>query len=103
MKKAKIYVDKQLAGTLVEVEPRKKYVFEYLDSYKGYPVSLEMPISKKTYAYNRFPPFFENLLPEGMMLEGFLRKSKIDKDDYMSQLIAVGKNLVGVTRVEEIK
>ena len=44
--------------------------------------------------------FFEGLLPEGIMLEGLLRYAKIDKNDYFSQLIQVGHDLVGNVTVE---
>jgi serine/threonine-protein kinase HipA len=36
------------------------------------------------------------------MLDGLLRQQKIDKDDLFSQLVAVGKDLVGAVTVEEI-
>jgi hypothetical protein len=36
------------------------------------------------------------------MLEGLLRQSKLDRDDFMSQLITVGHDLVGNVTVEAI-
>ena len=59
-----------------------------------------MPTNQSVYLYDRFPPFFEGLLPEGMMLEGLLRQTKIDRSDYLDQLIAVGEDLVGNVTVE---
>ncbi len=100
MKKANVFVDGVLAGEIQEVEPGKKYHFVYLETYKGPSVSLEMPLSQLTYEYDRFPPFFEGLLPEGMMLEGLLRYAKIDRNDLLAQLIAVGGELVGNVTVE---
>nr|WP_272913373.1 HipA N-terminal domain-containing protein [Criblamydia sequanensis] len=63
-------------------------------------ISLEMPTTKQVYEYDKFPPFFEGLLPEGMMLEGLLRHAKLDRDDLIGQLITVGKDLVGNVTVE---
>lgn len=100
MKKAKIFVSNVLAGELQEIERRKKYAFIYLKEYQGPPVSLEMPVSHQIYEYDRFPPFFEGLLPEGIMLEGLLRQTKLDRDDFMGQLITVGGDLVGNVTVE---
>jgi serine/threonine-protein kinase HipA len=40
-------------------------------------------------------------LPEGLLLEGLLKQRKIDKFDYLSQLIAVGNDLVGAVTVQE--
>lgn len=62
-----------------------------------------MPVSNKKYCYKSFPPFFEGLLPEGIMLEGLLRISKIDKKDYFSQLVVKGNNLVGAVTIKLIE
>lgn len=103
VKKAKVFVDGVLAGELHEIEREKKYRFIYLQDYKGLPVSLNMPTHQSVYEYDKFPPFFEGLLPEGMMLEALLKQAKIDRDDLMSQLIKVGGDLVGNVTVEGIK
>lgn len=100
MKRAKVFVNGILAGELQEIERGKKYRFAYLEDYKGPSVSLEMPLTKLAYDYDKFPPFFEGLLPEGIMLEGLLRQSKLDRNDLMGQLIAVGGDLVGNVTVE---
>lgn len=102
MKKAKVLVDSIPAGELQEVERGKKYRFIYLEGYQGPSVSLEMPLTKLIYEYNKFPPFFEGLLPEGIMLEGLLRYAHIDRHDLMAQIIAVGGDLVGNVTVEDI-
>lgn len=100
MKIANVFVNGILAGRLEEIKRGEFYRYVYLHEYKGQAVSLTMPIDIHTYDYDRFPPFFEGLLPEGMMLEGLLKYSKIDRDDLMSQLIQVGGDLVGNVTVE---
>lgn len=100
MKRAKVFVNEVLAGEIQEIERGKKYRFIYLENYMGPSVSLEMPLTQLTYEYDKFPPFFEGLLPEGMMLEGLLRYTKLDRNDLMGQLIAVGGDLVGNVTVE---
>jgi len=92
----------KLAGYLTEIEKNKKYKFSYDESYIGEPISLTMPVKQKEFTFNSFPPFFDGLLPEGIQLDGLLRFSKIDKDDYFSQLIATGADLVGAVSVEGI-
>ena len=57
---------------------------------------------QKKYTFNKFPPFFEGLLPEGIQLEGLLKLNKIDRNDLFSQLIAVGDDVVGAVTVKEI-
>jgi serine/threonine-protein kinase HipA len=101
MRKAKIYVKGVEAGTLTEFQQGKDYLFEYLDGYNGIEVSRTMPKNIRVIKFNKFPPFFEGLLPEGLQLEGLLKINKIDKKDYLSQLIAVGDDLVGVVTVKE--
>ena len=91
----------RLAGILEEIDPQKKYRFRYIDGYDGPAISLTLPKSEAAYSYDRFPPFFEGLLPEGDMLEGLLRQLKVDRDDLFSQLAAVGMEMVGAVTVEE--
>jgi serine/threonine-protein kinase HipA len=102
MRKARIYVKGVEAGTLTEVQKGKEYLFEYLEGYEGPEVSRTMPRKNTIYKYKEFPPFFDGLLPEGFQLEGLLKIKKIDLKDYLSQLIAVGDDMVGVVTVKEI-
>jgi serine/threonine-protein kinase HipA len=102
MRKAKVFVKGIEAGILIEFVQGKEYVFEYLDDYAGPAVSRTMPTKERVYKFDRFPPFFEGLLPEGIQLEGLLKIRKIDRYDYFSQLIAVGEDMVGVVTVKEV-
>lgn len=102
MRRAKVFVEKKLAGYLYELKYNFEYKFEYLDSYSGQSVSLTMPVYNKIYNFMGFPPFFDGLLPEGLHLEALLKNSKLDRNDLFSQLMVVGNDLVGnVTVVEE--
>ena len=100
MRIAKVFVNGEFAGELQELKKGKKYRFVYELGYTGPSVSLTMPVKQTSFEYDRFPPFFEGLLPEGMMLEGLLRQTKIDRNDLLSQLISVGQDLVGFVTVE---
>lgn len=102
MRKAKIFVRGIEAGTLTELIQGKEYVFEYLNEYDGTEISRTMPTNIRIYKFDKFPPFFDGLLPEGIQLEGLLKIRKIDKNDLLFQLIAVGEDLVGVVTVKEI-
>ena len=101
MKKAQIFVGGHFAGIL-EALADGKYRFTYTEGYQDAPVSLTMPIKQSVYTYDQFPPFFEGLLPEGVMLQALLRKYKLDQYDYLSQLITVGNDLVGAVTVKEL-
>ena len=102
MRKAKVFMHNSLAGYLIEEEKNIRYRFSYDDNYTGNPVSLTMPVEIKEFHFKSFPAFFDGLLPEGIQLDGLLRIKKIDKNDYFSQLIATGADLVGAVSVEEI-
>ena len=102
MRAAKVFVNGQKAGELKELDFGKKYHFEYNAGYTGKPVSLTMPLSLTGYEFDSFPPFFEGLLPEGFQLEGLLKFRKMDRNDFYSQLVAVGDDLVGNVTVKEI-
>jgi len=101
MRRAEVFLHGRLAGHLVELERGRKYRFEYLAHYRGDPVSLRLPTAQASYEFDRFPPFFDGLLPEGAQLEALLRQEKLDRNDFFGQLVAVGGDLVGAVTVEE--
>ena len=103
MKKAKVYINEIEAGTLFELDFGKRYRFEYKENYRGTPVSLTMPVSQSVYEINSIPPFFDGLLPEGYQLDGLLKLAKIDRNDLLTQVLAVGDDLVGNVTVKEIE
>ncbi|MDP1604798.1 MAG: HipA N-terminal domain-containing protein [Legionella sp.] len=100
MRKANISVNGVKAGILEELK-ESKFQFTYFDDYHGAPVSLTMPLTNRVHNFTIFPPFFEGLLPEGMMLDALLRKYKIDRNDYFGQLLIVGHDVVGAVTIEE--
>jgi len=101
MRKIKVFNFGEYAGDLIEFEKKKLYKFIYNDEYNGKPVSLTMPMDKREYQFDQFPPFFEGLLPEGIQLDALIRQTKTDRNDYLSLLIITGKDLVGSVTVEE--
>lgn len=95
MRKALISVQAAPTGSLIEHERGRRYTFIYLADYDGPPVSLAMPVRRDPYEFTQFPPFFDGLLPEGIMLDALLRRQKLDRDDFFGQLLAVGADMVG--------
>ncbi|MFO7729257.1 MAG: HipA N-terminal domain-containing protein [Spirochaetia bacterium] len=98
-KKAEVYMGEVRAGILTEEKETGLYSFSYLPDYTGPPISLTMPVRREPYVFIEFPPFFDGLLPEGIQLESLLRRRKIDRKDYFSQLLAVGSDMVGAVTV----
>ena len=101
MRRGRVFVNNVFAGILEEL-PEGRYCFSYESNYQGPPASLTMPIKKLTYEFDKFPAFFDGLLPEGALLDALLHKYKLDRKDYFGQLMQVGKDLVGAVSVEEI-
>lgn len=101
MRQAKVFNHNVFAGLLTEANDGS-YVFEYDTGYQGAPISLTMPVIGKRFEYPGFPPFFDGLLPEGVMLSALLKSKKLDQDDYFGQLVTVGNDLVGSVTVQEI-
>lgn len=101
MRRADVFMQGKTAGILEEIEKGKHYRFTYFDDYSGSPISLTMPVRERTFDFDRFPPFFDGLLPEGVLLEALLKRRKIDRNDYFSQILAVGEDLVGAVTVKE--
>lgn len=99
MRTADVFVHDRLAGRLVEEAPGRAYTFAYAPGYDGPPVSLTMPVREAPYRFDRFPPFFDGLLPEGWQLEALLKRAKLDRPDRMGQLLAVGADTVGAVTV----
>jgi serine/threonine-protein kinase HipA len=91
--KIRVYNFQTYAGYLEKIQLR--YIFTYDPHYRGPPISLTMPVTDTPYEYQTFPPFFDGLLPEGWQLDSLLKIKKIDQDDYMTQLVAVGQDLPG--------
>ncbi len=102
MKKARVLVNESPAGILEKLT-QQQFRFTYNADYQGPPVSLTMPLETIVYEFNKFPPFFEGLLPEGAMLEALLRKYKLDRTDYFGQLLKVGQDVVGAITIEELE
>jgi serine/threonine-protein kinase HipA len=101
MRKCLVFQHNIQSGCLREHQQNAQYEFQYLSGYQGAPISLTMPVRDEPYLFDRFPPFFDGLLPEGYQLAALLKRLKIDQDDPFSQLIATGKDMVGSVTVEE--
>lgn len=100
MRKAEVQQQGRLAGVLEEMD-REHYRFTYAPGYAGEPISLALPVQPEPYEFDRLPPAFEGLLPEGQQLEALLRQYKVDRYDLFTQLVLVGADVVGSLTVTE--
>ncbi len=102
VQRAKVYMHGKFIGILEKFSVNH-YCFTYDAAYVGEPLSLTMPVSQQVYEFTTFPPFFDGLLPEGVLLDALLRRYKLDRHDYFGQLLTVGKDMVGAVTVEAMQ
>ncbi len=97
-----VRVSKQPAAHLIEIIRGRSYSIKYLPEYSGKPISLTLPVEDREFEFDQFPPYFDGTLPEGFQLDALLRYTKLDRTDYMGQLLTVGEDLVGNVTVEPV-
>ena len=96
-----VSIDGQPAGHLEEVEELIRFTYDpaWLARPGAVPVSLTLPLRSEPYATRGLHPFFENLLPEGWLLELATSKLKIPKDDAFGLLLATCADCVGAAEI----
>lgn len=103
MRKAKVYMHKNLAGELIETDAGT-YVFaydrNYLSQEKAVAISLTMPLQEQPYESKTMFPFFDGLIPEGWLLDLTMRNWKIDHRDRMALLMTACHDCIGAVHLE---
>lgn len=79
-----------------------KYLMEWLSNKNAVPISLTLPLRIEPYETEGLHPFFENLLPEGWLLDVSSKKLKISKDDPFGLLLATCGDCVGAVEIEPL-
>ncbi len=92
----------KLVGTIEEQEGQTVFTYlpEWLARPDSAPISLTLPLREEPYVSQGLHPFFENLLPEGWLLDVATRKLKISKDDAFGLLLATCGDCVGAVEIE---
>lgn len=98
---ALVRIDGEPVGALREQgrEVTFTYAPEWLDREDAVPVSLTLPLRAEPYVTPGLHPFFENLLPEGWLLEIATSKLKISKDDAFGLLVATCADCIGAVEI----
>jgi len=100
-RQAIVRLDGRPVGKLSESGKRIAFAYdpEWLATPGAVPVSMTLPLRSEAYVSEGLHPFFENLLPEGWLLELATRKLKISKDDAFGLLIATCADCVGAVEI----
>jgi len=98
---AEVRLDGQRVGVLRETgrQIEFRYAAEWLTNPAAVPVSLTLPVRDEPYVSEGLHPFFENLLPEGWLLELATKKLKISKDDAFGLLLATCADCIGAVEI----
>ena len=103
---AKVAMAGVMVGQLEELgdgKTRFTYSADWLSRVNAVPISQTLPLRSEPYESERLHPFFENLLPEGWLLELSSKKLKISKDDAFGLLLALGADCVGAVEIAPIE
>ena len=100
-RQAIVRLDGRPVGKLSESGKQIAFAYdpEWLATGGAVPVSFTMPLRSEPYVSEGLHPFFENLLPEGWLLELATTKLKISKDDAFGLLIATCADCVGAVEI----
>lgn len=98
---AEVRLDGQRVGLLEEIEggTRFRYDASWIARPGAAPVSLTMPLRSEPWEARGLLPFFENLLPEGWLLELSTAKLHISKDDAFGLLLATCADCIGAVEI----
>ena len=101
MRQGKVFYKDELAGIIEEDANGVSFAYdkEYLKKVNAVPISLTMPLQKEPYTDKVMLPFFDNLIPEGWLLEIAEQNWKINPRDRMGLLLAFCKDTIGAVSV----
>jgi serine/threonine-protein kinase HipA len=100
-RRAVVRLDGQPVGSLAETGRTVTFQYDaaWLASDAAVPVSLTLPLRGEPYVTDGLHPYFENLLPEGWLLEIATSKLKIGKDDAFGLLLATCADCIGAVEI----
>lgn len=101
-RRGRVLLSGQAVGLLEEEGESVRFTYapQWLARADAVPVSLTLPLRAEPYVSEGLHPFFENLLPEGWLLEVSSRRLKISKDDPFGLLLATCGYCVGAVEIE---
>ncbi len=105
MRRARVLLYGIEAGTLEETDEGARFTYSesWLARPGAVPVSVTLPLREEPFEVRRgVHPFFENLLPEGWLLNLNLRSLHISPDDIFGMVLEFCRDCVGAAQVERL-
>ena len=100
-RRAVVRLSGERVGVLMEAESGTEFRYdrEWLARADARAVSQTLPLKEEPYRSRTLHPFFENLLPEGWLLELSVAKLKVSKDDVFGLLLVVCADCIGEVEI----
>lgn len=93
-----VYQDDEEVGLVERVEEQsRQYAFRYTRASR--PISLSLPVSQERFTPAQSRPFFEALLPEGVVREQIARQLKLAAGDSYGLLAELGRDCAGALQI----
>ena len=84
-----------LVGHIAENGATFSYDASYVHDPTAIPLSLSLPLQDAPFPQERFRPYFEGLLAEGVSRQALAAELQIREDDYLSLLVRCGRECIG--------
>ena len=99
-RRARVRLDGRDVGTLEELTKMGNGTrFQYDADYNGHPISPNMPLGATYTDEETLLPFFDNLLPEGVIYEQTARRLGLKRSDRFGMLLRLGADTMGAVEV----
>lgn len=100
----RVKLDGQPVGIIEETDGGSRFTYsaDWLARPDAIPVSLTMPLRAVPYESKELHPFFENLLPEGCLLQVSVRALNLPWNDRFGLLLATCGDCVGAVEIEPL-
>ena len=102
LRRVRVFFYGQRVGTLQEIDPgRTQFTYDpaWLERSDAVPISQTLPLRPEPHVSKGLHPFFENLLPEGWLLELSTKKLRIPKGDVFGLLLATCRDCIGAVEL----
>ena len=97
-----VQLDGMRVGVIEETEQGCRFTYDatWLSRADALPISQRLPLEPRVHDWRGgLHPFFENLLPEGWLLELAVRKLKVPEQDAFGLLLATCRDCVGAVEI----
>ncbi len=102
-RKGDVYYKNIKAGVIEQADGVYKFTYakEYLQSKEAQPISLLLPLQETPFVETTMIPFFDGLIPEGILLSIAEKNWKLDRKDRMGLLLNMCNDSIGAVRVKD--